>query len=167
MISQETLSQEISPWWLRAFILTLLICFGIQVWIACLAYQGAPPIPDRVINQAGETLFTGNDILSGQQVFLKYGLMENGSIWGHGAYLGPDFSAAYLHTLGVDTGLILGQSHFGRALQDLPLGDQGIGGWPIECHAPGWSGRQAHRTEGNGPRMCRIDLEGHSLGSSD
>ncbi len=125
-MSQETLNQKISPWWRRSVILTLLVCFGIQVWIACLAYQGAPPIPDRVVNQAGETLFTGNDILSGQQVFLKYGLMENGTIWGHGAYLGPDFSAAYLHTLGMDTGMILGQSHFGRALGDLPLGEQGV-----------------------------------------
>jgi nitric oxide reductase subunit B len=29
--------------------------------------------------------------------------MENGTIWGHGAYLGPDFSAQYLHTLALDT----------------------------------------------------------------
>jgi nitric oxide reductase subunit B len=28
-------------------------------------------------------VFTRDDILSGQQVFLKYGLMENGTIWGH------------------------------------------------------------------------------------
>ena len=125
-MDEHPFNQEISPWWRRAVILTLVVCFGIQVWIACLAYQGAPPIPDRVVNQAGQTLFTGNDIRSGQQVFLKYGLMENGTIWGHGAYLGPDFSAQYLHTLGVDTGFILGQSHFGQALEDLPLGEQGV-----------------------------------------
>lgn len=40
--------------------------------------------------------------MAGQQVFLRYGLMENGTIWGHGAYLGPDFSATYLHTLVAD-----------------------------------------------------------------
>ncbi len=125
-MDEQPFNQEISPWWRRAVILTLLVCFGIQVWIACLAYQGAPPIPDRVVNQAGETLFTGKDIQAGQAVFLKYGLMENGTIWGHGAYLGPDFSAQYLHTLGTDAGFILGQSHFGRALEDLPLGEQGV-----------------------------------------
>jgi nitric oxide reductase subunit B len=30
-------------------------------------------------------------------VFQKYGLMEYGSVYGHGAYLGPDFTAEYLH----------------------------------------------------------------------
>ena len=31
------------------------------------------------------------DILAGQEVFLKYGLMDNGTVWRHGVYLGPDF----------------------------------------------------------------------------
>ena len=29
--------------------------------------------------------------------FLPNGLMEYGTIFGHGAYLGPDFTADYLH----------------------------------------------------------------------
>ena len=77
----------------------------------------APPIPERVINQAGETVFTGDDIIDGQQVFLRYGLMENGTIWGHGAYLGPDFSAEYLHTLALDTAETFAQRLYGK---DLP-----------------------------------------------
>jgi len=40
---------------------------------------------------------TGEDVLAGQEVFLKNGLMEYGSIFGHGADLGPDFTADYLH----------------------------------------------------------------------
>src|SRR5262249_46711173 len=32
----------------------------------------------------------------------SHGLMENGTIWGHGAYLGPDFSGEYLHTVALD-----------------------------------------------------------------
>ncbi len=54
-----------------------------------------------MVGPSGEIVFTGADIQTGQQVFLKYGLMENGTIWGHGAYLGPDFSASYLHDLGL------------------------------------------------------------------
>jgi len=38
-------------------------------------------------------VFTADGIIAGQQVFLKHGLMDNGTIWGHGAYLGPDFTA--------------------------------------------------------------------------
>ena len=45
-------------------------------------------------------IFTGRDIQSGQQVFRKYGLMQHGTIFGHGAYLGPDFTAEYLHKAG-------------------------------------------------------------------
>ena len=65
--------------------------------------SGAPPIPEQVVGSDGTILFTNADIALGQQVFLRYGLMENGTIWGHGAYLGPDFSADYLHTLALDT----------------------------------------------------------------
>ena len=54
-----------------------------------------PPIPERTAGEGGETLFTHQDILDGQRVFLRNGSMEYGSIFGHGAYLGPDFTADY------------------------------------------------------------------------
>jgi nitric oxide reductase subunit B len=41
-------------------------------------------------------LFTGKDAGEGQKVFLNNGLMEYGSAFGHGAYLGPDHTADYL-----------------------------------------------------------------------
>jgi nitric oxide reductase large subunit len=43
-----------------------------------------------VVDPAGETIFTRDDVMDGQEVFLRNGLMEYGSIFGHGAYLGPD-----------------------------------------------------------------------------
>jgi nitric oxide reductase subunit B len=76
--------------------------FTILIWLAARSFKDAPPIPNQVVTTAGGTLitlFTKDDVLAGQQVFLKHALMENGTIWGHGAYLGPDFSAEYLHTL--------------------------------------------------------------------
>jgi nitric oxide reductase subunit B len=76
--------------------------FSTLGYLAARTYRDAPPIPARVVDPAGTTLFTQQDISAGQQVFLSHGLMENGSIWGHGAYLGPDFSAGYLHTLALD-----------------------------------------------------------------
>src|SRR3989338_684300 len=92
-------NQVLSPWWKNTLILTMIIGFTVLIWVSTKAYKDAPPIPQQVINTRGETIFTKDDIQKGQQVFLKYGLMENGTIWGHGAYLGPDFSAEYLHTL--------------------------------------------------------------------
>jgi nitric oxide reductase subunit B len=53
-------------------------------------------VPARVIDARGHVLFTGSDISHGQQVFLNNGLMEYGSVFGHGAYLGPDYTADYL-----------------------------------------------------------------------
>ncbi|MCW2605914.1 MAG: nitric oxide reductase [Frankiales bacterium] len=70
--------------------------FGL-VLMGWLTYRSDPPIPQRVVTPSGEVVFTGGDIRAGQDVFLKNGLMEYGSIYGHGAYLGPDFTADYLH----------------------------------------------------------------------
>ena len=93
---------RLSPWWRRGVIIILLFGFTVLIWLASRTYTDAPPIPGEVIGPSGETVFTHADIVSGQEVFLKYALMENGTIWGHGAYLGPDFSAAYLHALSMD-----------------------------------------------------------------
>ncbi len=101
----------LSPWWRRSAILTIVICFCVLGWLAKLTYSGAPPIPDQVVGPDRTLLFTNADIAAGQQVFLRYGLMENGTIWGHGAYLGPDFSAQYLHTLALDTEKIVAERH--------------------------------------------------------
>jgi len=119
MANDEYGAVTLSPWWPRSVLLVILSCFAVLVWIAGRAYDHAPPIPGKVVTAQGETLFTGEDILAGQEVFLRYGLMENGSIWGHGAYLGPDFSAEYLHTLAVDTGDHLAQLIYGRPLSGL------------------------------------------------
>jgi nitric oxide reductase subunit B len=101
--------ETLSPWWKHAVILTLIGGFAVLMWLATQSYSEAPPIPETIQGPSGETLFTNTDIVQGQHVFLKYGLMDNGSIWGHGAYLGPDFSAAYLHHLVEDTRAFLTQ----------------------------------------------------------
>ncbi len=103
----------LSPWWRIATFVVLLFGFVGLIWLSVRAYRDAPPIPDRVVTRAGETLFGKEDILSGQGVFLKHGLMENGTVWGHGAYLGPDFSAAYLHALVEESRGIPGKSSTG------------------------------------------------------
>ena len=103
--------ETLSPWWRRSAIVTIVLCFCVLGWLAKLTYSGAPPIPERVVGPDGAVLFTNADIAAGQQVFLRYGLMENGTIWGHGAYLGPDFSADYLHTLALDAEKTVAERH--------------------------------------------------------
>ena len=119
MPDTEEKPARLSPWWRNSVILVIAVGFAVLTWVSVRSYVDAPPIPERVTNEAGETVFTGDDIVAGQQVFLKYGLMENGTIWGHGAYLGPDFSAEYLHTLALDTAEARAQSLYGKGLSRL------------------------------------------------
>jgi nitric oxide reductase subunit B len=86
----------VSKAWLEAVAIVVLFGFFILGFLAYRTYTGEAPIPARVVDPAGGVLFTHDDILGGQQVFLRNGLMEYGSIFGHGAYLGPDFTADYL-----------------------------------------------------------------------
>ena len=82
-----------SSWWLQGIVLTFIFGFGILGHLAIRIYQESPPVPARVVSESGETVFTGSDIRDGQESFLTYGLMQYGSVYGHGAYLGPDFTA--------------------------------------------------------------------------
>jgi nitric oxide reductase subunit B len=92
----------ISRGWVQAVALVALFGFSSLGYIAARTYQAEPPIPDRVMSPTGELVFTGEDVRGGQEVFLRNGIMEYGSIFGHGAYLGPDFTADYLHRAAVD-----------------------------------------------------------------
>src|SRR5215469_14226584 len=87
----------ISKGWMQAVALVGLAGLLLLGILAYRTYTDEPPIPSTVIGANGQLLFTGEDVLAGQEVFLKNGLMEYGSIFGHGAYLGPDFTADYLH----------------------------------------------------------------------
>src|SRR5512138_1458353 len=86
----------VSRLWIQAAALVFLVGFFILGLLAVRTYTGRPPIPERVLDPAGRVVFTGEDVLSGQELFLRSGLMEYGSVFGHGGYLGPDFTADYL-----------------------------------------------------------------------
>lgn len=60
-------------------------------------YRQAPPRPERVVTTEGNVVFTGQQIQDGQNVWQSRGGQEVGSIWGHGAYVAPDWSADWLH----------------------------------------------------------------------
>src|ERR1700687_6492335 len=86
----------VSSGWMQAVVIVVLCGFLILGILAYRTYTDEPPIPYQVVDPGGQVLFTGADVIAGQEVFLRNGLMEYGSIFGHGAYLGPDFHADYL-----------------------------------------------------------------------
>ena len=124
MPNDAVTTEALSPWWRHTVILTMVVGFTILISLSVKTYQDAPPVPQRVVGPSGETLLTEEDILAGQRVFLKYGLMDNGTIWGHGAYLGPDFSAAYLHALALDAAETIGRQRFNRLPTELSPAEQ-------------------------------------------
>src|SRR5699024_12315906 len=64
--------------------------------LAYRTYTDSMPLPKQVVSTGGEVVFTEEQVTEGQQIFLRRGLQQYGSIVGHGAYLGPDYTAEYL-----------------------------------------------------------------------
>ncbi len=72
------------------FILVMVISFGILGYYGWEIYREAPPIPEKVVNNSGKVLFTGQNIKDGQNIWQSIGGQELGTVWGHGAYQAPD-----------------------------------------------------------------------------
>ncbi|MDP4202642.1 MAG: nitric-oxide reductase large subunit [Bacteroidota bacterium] len=79
------------------FIAVMVVCFSILGIFGYELYLQKPPIPDKVISASGEVLFTGQEIRDGQSVWQSIGGQEVGTVWGHGSYVAPDWSADWLH----------------------------------------------------------------------
>lgn len=114
----------LSPWWKRTILIVMVLGFAGLIMITTLAYRNAPPIPLHVVDAQGAAVFSGDDISAGQEIFLKYGLMDNGSIWGHGAYLGPDYSAEALHRMGQHTAEAIARQQYRQPFAALSLSQQ-------------------------------------------
>lgn len=82
--------------WL-GFLAVMTISFAVLLYYGMEIYRLAPPIPDKVVTADGRVLFTGQDIKDGQNVWQSMGGQEMGTVWGHGAYQAPDWSADWLH----------------------------------------------------------------------
>jgi len=100
-------------------LLTMLLGMAVLILLTTKVYSDAPPIADKVMTAEGTIVYSGDEVRAGQLAFLKYAVMDNGSIWGHGALLGPDFSAAYLHTLAGFSATHLSQQRFNKSMTEL------------------------------------------------
>ncbi len=79
------------------FIAIFVFSFAILGWVGTEIFRQAPPIPREVVTTDGQVLIAAEEISNGQNVWQAMGGMESGSIWGHGSYVAPDWSADYLH----------------------------------------------------------------------
>lgn len=95
MSSYDTTFSLSRLWWILGtgltFMFAVLLYFGGQI------YREAPPIPAAFESEDGTLLYARADILKGQTVWQSIGGMQQGSIWGHGSYLAPDWSSDWLH----------------------------------------------------------------------
>ncbi len=82
--------------WLT-LIAVLIVTFTILGYYGAEIYRLAPPIPERVSSADAQVTFSREDILQGQSHWQSVGGMQLGSIWGHGAYQAPDWTADWLH----------------------------------------------------------------------
>ena len=102
------------------FILVMVISFGILGYYGREIYREAPPIPEKVVTEDGTVVFTAADIKDGQNVWQSMGGQEVGTVWGHGAYKAPDWTADWLHREAV---FILNKwslDDFSKRYDDLP-----------------------------------------------
>ena len=97
----------------------LLASFGVLLWLGGEIHRVMPPIPDKVATAEGRTLYTRADIETGRQVWQSVGGHQLGSIWGHGSYVAPDWSADALHREAVAWLDVIAQREHGRAFKDL------------------------------------------------
>ena len=82
------------------FAVMLVVMFGVLLLVGGRAFQQAPPMPSEVVateDARSRVLFTRDDIDRGRDVWRRLGGMELGSVWGHGSYLAPDWTADMLH----------------------------------------------------------------------
>ncbi|HRV09009.1 MAG TPA: nitric-oxide reductase large subunit, partial [Acidobacteriota bacterium] len=105
-------------YWLALF-LVVVPSFTVLGWVGSRIYQEKPPIPRRVVTADGTELVDADAILRGQAVWRSMGGMEIGSIWGHGSYVAPDWTADWLHREALFVLDRWARSEYGASFADL------------------------------------------------
>jgi nitric oxide reductase subunit B len=100
--------------WL-GFLAVMTISFGTLLYFGREIYREAPPVPEKVMTTDGTLIFTGQEIKDGQNIWQSLGGHQLGTIWGHGAYQAPDWSADWLHKEAVYILDAMAKESFGMA----------------------------------------------------
>jgi nitric oxide reductase subunit B len=118
-------SEEVKPnrklWqWLGV---VFVLSFAALGFLGREIYLAAPPIAN-VVTSDGKTLYTSDEVQRGQQVWLASGGQQLGTVWGHGSYVAPDWSADWLHREAVTLRELYAQQAFERAYDALATADK-------------------------------------------
>ncbi|HOS42831.1 MAG TPA: cbb3-type cytochrome c oxidase subunit I [Armatimonadota bacterium] len=108
----------------HALMLSLILGFSALLFGGFLVFKSQAPLPDQVVAPDGAVLATRTSIKGGQAVYMKYGLMNYGSVLGHGAYLGPDFTAQSLHLQAVHMRDFYAREHYDAPYAELKRAEQ-------------------------------------------
>jgi nitric oxide reductase subunit B len=100
-------------------VISFIMGMSVLLWGGQHIRQSLPPYPQQVVGPDGRLLFDRAAILRGQDVYQKYGLMDHGSVWGHGTLRGMDFSATTLHLMGQAMQAAHARADYGRPLDEL------------------------------------------------
>ena len=104
----------------------LIASFSVLLWAGGEIFRAAPPVPEKVLSEDGHVVYTRADIETGRQVWQSIGGMQLGSIWGHGGYVAPDWSADWLHREAIGVLDLWARRDGGMATYaDLPAEQQG------------------------------------------
>ncbi|MBS1155010.1 MAG: putative nitric oxide reductase [Proteobacteria bacterium] len=112
----------------RILAVICLLSFSVLGWIGREIYLSAPPIPKQVVTTDGTVLFTGAQVQQGQQAWFSAGGQQLGSVWGHGSYLAPDWSADWLHREALALREAIAQKQYHAAYAQLGRDEQAVVG---------------------------------------
>jgi len=118
MIEQEKKVKPARKLW-QSLGIVFVLSFAALGWLGREIYLAAPPIPKTVATSDGRVLFNGTQVEDGQRAWRSVGGQQLGTVWGHGSYVAPDWSADWLHREAVALRDILAQKSYGRTFDAL------------------------------------------------
>jgi nitric oxide reductase subunit B len=110
----------------HVLLVTMLLAFTVMIAGGGWIYKNQAPVPDQVVAADGTLVTTRAKIMGGQAVYQKYGLMDYGTVLGHGSYLGPDYTAEALKIMTLEMQEFYAQELYGKAYAELTI-DQKAG----------------------------------------
>lgn len=80
-----------------ALAVVVMASFAVLGYFGWNIYHQAPPVFKQIVSQDGRIIFTQRDIQDGQNIWQSMGGQQVGSVWGHGSYVAPDWTADWIH----------------------------------------------------------------------